>query len=74
MTNSAVEFLRIVLASGPMKVADIQQAARAACVLAEDQELRKSKPFQSAKKILGVAVHRSGLAEGWIWSLPPKAS
>ena len=74
MTNDAVEFLRIVLASGPMKVADIEREARDACVLGDDQQLSKSTPFKSAKKILGVVTHKAGFAEGWAWSLtPPKA-
>jgi hypothetical protein len=74
MTNDAVEFLQIVLSRGPMRVADIEQEAREARVLGDDQQLGKSKPFQSAKKILGVTAHKDGLAEGWKWSLPSKAS
>ncbi len=72
MTSDAVEFLQIVLANGPMTVADITREARAALLLGEDQELRKSKPFQSAKKILSIATHKSGLAEGWVWTLTAK--
>jgi hypothetical protein len=53
MTDDAVEFLQIVLAGGPMKVADIEREARGARLLGDDQQLSKSKPFQSAKKILG---------------------
>jgi AAA domain-containing protein len=71
MTSDAVELLRIVLANGPMAVADIEREARAARLLGEDQELRKSKPFQSAKKILGIATHKSDFAGGWTWSLTP---
>jgi putative DNA primase/helicase len=76
MTDDAVEFLQIVLANGPMKVADIEREARDARLLGDDQQLSKSKPFQSAKKILGVAAHKAGFAEGWTWSLtpPPKAA
>jgi hypothetical protein len=72
MTSEAVEFLQIVLANGPTAVTDIEHEARSARLLGEDQELRKSKPFQSAKKILGIATHKSGLAEGWVWTLPAK--
>jgi len=70
MTSNAVEFLQVILAHGAMKVADIQREAREACVLPENQELSKSTPFQSAKKILGITAHKDGLAEGWIWRLP----
>jgi hypothetical protein len=58
-----------------MKVADIEREARDARVLGDDQQLSKSKPFQSAKKILGVVTNKTGFAEGWTWSLtPPKAA
>ena len=75
MTDDAVAFLQIVLANGPMKVADIEREAREARVLGDDQQLSKSKPFQSAKKILRVAAHKAGFAEGWTWTLTaPKAA
>jgi AAA domain-containing protein len=74
LTSDAVELLQIVLANGPMAVTDIEREARSARLLGEDQELRKSKPFQSAKKILGITTHKSGLAEGWVWTLPAKGS
>jgi len=74
MTNDAVELLRIVLAPGPMKVADIEREAREARVLGDDQQLGKSKPFQSAKKILGITAHKDGLTEGWTCRLPPISS
>jgi hypothetical protein len=74
MTSDAAELLQIVLANGPMAVTDIEREARAALLLGEDQELRKSKPFQSAKRILGIATHKSDFAGGWVWSLTPKAA
>jgi len=74
MTNDAVEFLRIVLSRGPMRVADIETEAREARVLADDQQLSKAKPFQSAKKILGVTTHKDGFTDGWTWNLPPKTA
>jgi putative DNA primase/helicase len=74
MTSEAVEFLQIVLANGPMAVTDIEREARSARLLGEDQELRKSKPFQSAKKILGVTTNKSDFVGGWVWTLTPKAA
>jgi len=71
MTSDAVELLRIVLANGPMAVVDIEREARSARLLGEEQELRKSKPFQSAKKILSITTHKSDFAGGWTWTLTP---
>ena len=57
----AVEFLTDVLASGPVKVTDIEKEARAACLLGADQSIGQSKPFRSARKELG---HRVVPAQG----------
>jgi hypothetical protein len=67
-TDDAVEFLQIVLRNGPVRAADIEREAREACLLGEDQPLRQSKPFRSAKKVMGIVTHKGGLNEGWTWS------
>ena len=72
MTEDVVEFLQIVLANGPMAVTDIEREAREARVLDEGQQVQKSKPFRSAKKILGITSHKEGFAGGWSWQLPPR--
>jgi len=69
-TNDAIEFLRIVLASGPLKVAEIEREAREACLLGETQALSQSMPFRSARKALKVETTKAGMSDGWIWSLP----
>jgi putative DNA primase/helicase len=60
-TDDAVEFLQIVLRNGPVRAADIEREAREACLLGEDQPLRQSKPFRSAKKVMGIVTHKGGL-------------
>jgi hypothetical protein len=73
--DDAVEFLQIILRDGPAKVTDIEREARAACLLGEDQPLRQSKPFRSAKKIMGIITHKGGFAGGWTWSwIAPKGT
>ena len=70
MTDAAVEFLKIVLADGPMAVADIEREAWAARELSESQHLADSKPFRSACRRLGIVTRKLGLEGGWQWSLP----
>jgi hypothetical protein len=69
-TDDAVEFLKVVLAKGALGVAELEQEARGAGLLGEDQRLSQSKPFRSARKVLKVATAKDGLAGGWVWSLP----
>jgi putative DNA primase/helicase len=68
----AVEFLTDVLANGPVKVADIEREARAACLLGADQIIGQSKPFRSARKELGIVSYqpKGQKAGGWFWALP----
>jgi AAA domain-containing protein len=53
--EDAMEFLRIMLANGPVKVMDIEKEARSAGLLRDDQLISQSKPFRAARKALGIA-------------------
>jgi AAA domain/Primase C terminal 2 (PriCT-2)/RepB DNA-primase from phage plasmid len=68
--DDAIDFLRQVLADGPMSVADIEAEARGAGVLAESQRISQSKPFRSARETLGIVPKKSSMAGGWVWALP----
>ena len=71
-TDDAVEFLRIVLADGPVAVLNIEGDARAAGYLKPEQSISQSKPFRSARDVLGVRAYQAkGVkAGGWFWALP----
>jgi putative DNA primase/helicase len=71
--DDAIEFLRTVLADGPVQVAEVEREARSACLLGEGQPLRQSKPFRSARKALGVVTEKAGLRDGWTLCLPPES-
>jgi hypothetical protein len=68
----AVEFLRAVLADGPMKASDIEKEAQAACLLGENQSISQSKPFRSARAELSIEPYqpKGQKAGGWFWGLP----
>lgn len=70
--DDAVEFLRELLASGPMEVLDIEFEARAAAMLSESRRLNESKPFRTAARELGIVRKRQGFGPGASvrWSLP----
>lgn len=70
--DDAINFLRQVLADGPMSVADIEADARGAGVLGESQRISQSKPFRTAREALGIVPQKSSMAGGWVWALPPK--
>jgi putative DNA primase/helicase len=70
LKDDAIEFLRIVLASGPLKVAEIEREARDARLLSGNQDISQAKPFRAARKALNVITTKGGMADGWIWSLP----
>jgi AAA domain-containing protein len=70
LKDDAIEFLRIVLASGPLKVAEIEREARDARLLSGNQDISQAKPFRAARKVLGVLTTKAGMADGWIWALP----
>ncbi len=68
------EFLRTVLAAGPMPVKEIQRQAVEAGVLAEGKAIGDSRGFRIARKMLGVRSRREGGAAAagqWVWELPP---
>jgi putative DNA primase/helicase len=71
-TDDAVEFLRTVLAAGPVAVPNLEVEARAAGLLNEGQRISQSKPFRSARKALGIDPYQAkGVkAGGWFWALP----
>jgi AAA domain-containing protein/bifunctional DNA primase/polymerase-like protein len=70
--DDAINFLRQVLADGPMTVSDIEAEARSARVLAENQSISQSKPFRAAREVLGIVPRRTGFgpAGSWSWALP----
>jgi hypothetical protein len=70
--EDAIEFLRILLANGPVEVMDIEKEARSAGLLRDDRLISQSKPFRAARKALGIVpFQRKGQrAGGWFWGLP----
>jgi putative DNA primase/helicase len=58
-TDDAVDFLRVVLAGGALKVIEIEAEARAACLLRAEQSIGQSKPFRAARKILGIKPYQA---------------
>jgi putative DNA primase/helicase len=73
--DGAIDFLRILLADGPRKAESVQDEARAAGLLGEDQSIGQSKPFRSARKALGIKPYQpKGVKSGgWIWALPDRS-
>jgi putative DNA primase/helicase len=74
--DEAIDFLRQILANGPVPVADIEAEAQAARVLGASQSISQSKPFRSARDTLGVVSNRTGFGRGgsWTWALPSKGA
>jgi hypothetical protein len=70
--DDAVEFLREVLANGPVDVLDIEAEARSGAMLSNTRRLKENKPFRDAAKALGVVKKRLGFGPGarMQWSLP----
>jgi hypothetical protein len=68
--DDCINFLRKVLAAGPMAVSDIEAEAQSARVLAKDQSISQSKPFRSAREALGIEPEKTGMTGGWVWALP----
>src|SRR5437870_1289188 len=66
------EFLKGLLAQGPVGVPELEDMARAAGHLGKRQSITHSKPCQAAKKALKIRSIRAGFAtEGrWCWQLP----
>jgi hypothetical protein len=70
--DEAIDFLRKILANGPVPVATVEAEAQAARLLAEAQSISQSKPFRSARNALGVITEKAGVSGGWVWTLPSK--
>jgi putative DNA primase/helicase len=70
--EDAAEFLKAVLLAGPMAVPVLEKEARGAGYLRDDQPISQSKPFRSARKLLGITPYQpKGVrAGGWVWALP----
>ena len=58
----AVEFLQDALRNGPRATQEVKAEAAAAGITA--------KSLRSAREQLGVRFSKSGMAGGWVWSLP----
>jgi putative DNA primase/helicase len=67
--DEAIDFLRKILADGPVPVADIEAEAQAARVLGASQSISQSKPFRTARDALGVVSNRAGFGRGGSWTL-----
>ena len=67
-----MEFLRDVLAGGPVDALDIEAQARSAAMLSESKRINECKPIRAAAAALGVVKKRVGFGPGARsqWSLP----
>jgi hypothetical protein len=70
--QDAEEFLRSVLAAGPVSVTELEADAKAAGLLGDKQAISQSKPFRSARDTLGIKPRKSGFQADarWVWELP----
>jgi hypothetical protein len=70
--TDCVEFLRQVLAAGPMAYTDLGREARNAGLLEDGKSLSQSKPFRAARGALGIkpSQPKGVKAAGWVWALP----
>jgi hypothetical protein len=73
-TDDAVDFLRKLLADGPVSVKEVERQAVDAGLLAEGKPIGQSKPFRNARKVLGIITDKGGMREGWTWALPKMPS
>jgi hypothetical protein len=62
--EEAADFLREILAGGPVASEDLKRQARAAGIA--------ERTLFRAKRDLGVKADKDGFRGGWVWSLPPK--
>ncbi|MEE4383695.1 MAG: AAA family ATPase [Pseudomonadales bacterium] len=60
--TEAVDFLRELLASGPMNADDVKREARGAGI--------SEKQLRTARSKLKVTTRKSGFSGGWRWALP----
>ena len=70
--DDAMEFLRDVLAAGPVDALDIEAQARSAAMLSDSKRISECKPIRAAAAALGVVKKRVGFGPGarLQWSLP----
>lgn len=71
--DEAADFLRSVLADGPLPVLQIEAEARQAGLLGPDQPISQNKAFRSARDMLGIKPMRrggTGASGQWVWELP----
>jgi putative DNA primase/helicase len=70
--DDAADFLRDALSQGPADVLEVEQQARSAGLLGDNQRLRQSKAFRMAREALGVLYRREGFGTGarYVLSLP----
>jgi putative DNA primase/helicase len=63
--TEALEFLRVVLADGPLAAAEVIEQGRG--------HGHTEKSIRSARETLGVVVRREGFGAGarWVWAIPP---
>jgi hypothetical protein len=73
--DATIEFVRALLADGPLKVETIQKEARAAGLLGEDQSIGQSKPFRSARNALSIKPYqpKGEKSGGWVWGMPDQS-
>lgn len=62
--KDCIEFLRSILATGPMTVADIEAEAVAAGLHQEGRPLKDNKPMRAARDALGIEPKREGFGRG----------
>lgn len=62
--DEAKDFLREVLADGPVAATEVKRQAKAAGIA--------ERTLFRARAELGVKPEKTGFREGWMWSLPPK--
>jgi len=63
-TNDAMEFLRILLADGPLPTRHVRADAEGAG--------HSWATMRVAQKRLGVQARKLGMRDGWVWALPSK--
>jgi hypothetical protein len=69
--TAVLEFLRQILARGPVTAREVERLAVPAGLLAEGTSIGDSKAFRIARAALGVKTYQQPgrRAGGWIWSL-----
>lgn len=70
--EEVIQFLKDILAGGPVDVLEVERQARAAALLEEDKRLSKSKGFRDARTELGIKSIREGFGPGsrYVLELP----